>query len=240
MNPILAMGIDWDATESVDESTFLEEPEEGVPFGDLPGYAMNAKNYKAPEKDFSNDLYREEREEIWSCPMLDTWGEIGEKEADFRVRISHEAKEGRDEAQDKVRDAAGKKVKTIESRIRTAEARLATEQAESSSAKMNAGIFVLGGLLKAIFGRKTGRSGFGRGSSVTKATAAYKQHQDVANAEAKIDGLDEELKSIRDAMERELAEIAKTFDPASLDLEKETLKPRRTDVQVERVALLWR
>ncbi len=243
VNPLLETGINWDATGTVAETALKEEPEEGMAFGDLPGYAMNAKNYKAPEKDFENDLYREEREEIWSCALLDAWGEIGESEADFRVRIAHEAKEERDEAQGKVRDAAAKKVKTIESRIRTAEAKLAKEQAESSSAKMNAGISVLGGILKAIFGRKTGRSSFGRsstGSTVTKATTAYKQHRDVANAEDKIEGLQEELEAIRDTMEQELAEIARNFDPLSLDLEKETLKPRRTDVQVERVALLWK
>ncbi|MBG7609188.1 MAG: ATP-binding protein [Verrucomicrobia bacterium] len=243
VNPILETGIDWGTTGLVSEATLKEEPEQWVPFGDLPGYAMNAKNYKAPEKDFKNDLYREEREEIWSCPLLDAWGEIGETEAEFRVRIAHEAKEQRDDAMDKVCDAAAKKVKTLESRLRTAEAKLAKEKAESSSAKMNAGISVLGGLVKAIFGRKTGSRGFGRatsGGTVTKATTAYKQHRDVANAEAKIDGLQEELEAIRDTMEKELGDIAENFDPTSLVLEKETLKPRRTDVQVERVALLWK
>ena len=169
---------------------------------------------------------------------MDAWGKIGEKEADFRARISHEAKEHRDKSQEKVREAAGKKVKTIESRIRTAEASLAKEQAEASSAKMNAGISVLGGLMKAIFGRKIGRAA--TSGTVTKATSAYKQHRDVANAEAKIDNLEEEIEEILATMERELSDVAQSFDPASLKLEKETLKPRRTDVQVERVALVWK
>ncbi len=243
VNPLLENGIDWDATGTVDVDTLRQDPENGMSFGDLPGYAMNAKNYKAPESDFEEDLYRDEREEIWACPLLDAWGGIGESEADFRVRITHEAKEKRDEAADKVRDAAAKKVKTMESRLRTAEARLAKEEAEATSAKMNAGISVLGGLLKAIFGRKTGMSGLGRatsGSSVTKATSAYKQHRDVANAEARVQDVEEELEAIRAAMESELAEIAETFDPTSLALEKEVLKPRRTDVRVDRVALLWK
>lgn len=238
VNPILETGIDWDSTGSVDASVLESEPEEGYSFGDLPGYAMNAKNYKAPENDFEDDLYREEREEILTCPLVDEWGEVGENEAQFRVRISHAAKEKREEAMEKVRDAAAKKVRTMESRIRTAEAKLAKEQAEATSAKMNAGISVLGGLLKAIFGRKIGRAA--GGSSVTKATTAYKQHRDVANAEERIEDLQQELEAIRDTMENELKELAETFDPASLSLGTETLKPRRTDVQVERVALLWK
>ena len=236
LNAILETGIDWETTASVDGITLKPDPEEGISFSDLPGYAMNAKNYKAPEKDFGDELYREERVEIFSCPLLGAWGKIGEGEAEFRVRIAHEAKEKRDDAAGKVRDAAGKKAVTIESRIRTAEARLAKEQAESGAAKMQAGVSVLGGLMKAIFGRKIGSSGFG----VTKATAAYKQHRDVANAEDVVEDLQRELEGIRDAMEKELEAIARSFDPTSLALEKETLKPRRTDVKVDRVALLWK
>ena len=74
---------------------------------------------------------------------------------------------------------------------------------------------------------------------IGKATTAYKQHQDVANAEAKIAGIQEEVEAIRKALERDVEEIGRTFDPFTLPLEKETLKPTRTDVRVERVGLLW-
>ena len=240
INPILGSGIDWETTVSVDDISLMDEPAQETAFADLPGYAMNAKNYKAPEKDFEYDLYREERVEILSCPLLDAWGKIDESEADFRVRIAHEAKEKRDSAASKVRDAAAGKVRTLESRIRTAEARLSKEEAESTSAKMQAGFSVLGGLMKAIFGRKAGLGRAASGVSVTKATSAYKQHKDVVNAEARIVDLQEELKAIRDTMDEALAEISETFDPLSLKLEKEILKPRRTDVKVDRVALLWK
>ncbi len=159
-NPVLETGIDWETTGTVDGAMLKAEPEKGIGFAELPGYAMNAGNYKAPEKDFEDELYRDEREEIWSCPLVGAWGAIGEKEADFRARISHGAKEERDAAMEKVRDEAGRKVRTMESRIRTAEARVAKEQAESGAAKMNAGISVLGGLMKAIFGRKAGEVWF--------------------------------------------------------------------------------
>jgi hypothetical protein len=241
VNPILAKEIDWEKTDTVSLEVLRDKPEEGVGFAELPGYAMNAKNYSAVEKDFADDLYREERAEIWSCPALKVWGNLGEAEGDFRLRISHEAREARDEALEKARDAAEKKTKTLENRLRTAEAQLEKEKAESSSAKMNAGISVLGSILKSVFGRK---SGFGRlgGSttSVTRATTAYKQHRDVANVESKMEGIQEDIDTIRKELEKDVAEIGESFDPSTLSLEKETLKPRRTDVQVERVGLLWK
>ncbi|MBC7979791.1 MAG: ATP-binding protein, partial [Armatimonadetes bacterium] len=241
VNPILAKEIDWDETGAVDVGTLRERPEDGIGFSELPGYAMNAKNYKVVEKDFSDELYRDERAEIWTCPPLKAWGKFGETEADFRVRIAHEAREARDAALEKVRGSSAGKMKTIENRLRTAEGQLAREEAESNSAKMQVGVSVLGGILKTIFGRKTGLGSVTRGTnSVTKATSAYKQHKDVANAEARIEGLEEEIEAMKKALDDELAEIGESYDPSALSLEKETLKPTRTDVRVERVALLWK
>jgi len=243
VNPVLEKEISWDETGTVALESLREKPEEGIGFAELPGYAMNAKNYKQVEKDFEDDLYRDEREEIWSCPLLKAWGRFDEKEQDFRVRIAHEAREARDEAVMKIRDSAAQKVKTIESRIRTAQLQLAKEEAEAGSAKMQAGISVLGGILKSIFGRKSGMGTIIRGSgstSVTKATSAYKQHKDVAYAEAKVDGLEDEVKAINADMEKEIAAISASYDPSKLSLEKETLKPTRTDVKIERVGLLWK
>lgn len=99
---------------------------------------------------------------------------------------------------------------------------------------------MLGGILKSVFGRKSGFGSLTHGTtSVNKATSAYKQHQDVTNAEDKIQGILEEIEVIRKALETEMEEIGRTFDPLTLALEKETLKPTRTNVQVERVGLLW-
>jgi flagellar motility protein MotE (MotC chaperone) len=240
VNPILATGIDWESTATAPPGSLRETPEEGIAFAELPGYAMNAKNYTAVVKDFSDDLYREERAEIWVCPSLKAWGKLGESESDFRLRISHEAREARDAALEKAREAAEKKTKTLESRLRTAETQLAKEKAEADSAKMQAGISVLGGVLKSVFGRKSGFGGLTRGTTaVNKATSAYKQHQDVANAETKISGIQAEIDAIRKALEKDMEGIAESHDPSSLALEKETLKPTRTDVKVERVGLLW-
>lgn len=240
VNPIQASGIDWETTTTVSPETLRENPEDGVGYAELPGYAMNAKNYTAVVKDFEDDLYRDERAEIWACPSLKAWGKLGEAEGDFRVRISHEAREARDAVLEKAREAAEKKTKVLEGRLRTAEMQLTKEKAESGSAKMQAGISVLGGILKSVFGRKSGFGGLTSSTtSVTKATTAYKQHQDVANAETKIEGIQEEIDAIRKALEKDLEEIGESFDPTTLALEKETLKPTRTDVKVERVGLLW-
>ena len=242
VNPISAGGIDWEKQipppVKLDEKA--SEPLSGAGFAELPGFAMNAANYKQVEKDFAEFLYRNERADIFSCPQLKAFSHLAESEADFRARIVHQAREVRDAAIDKLRDAAGKKVATLEARLRTAESQLAKEKAESSSAAMQAGVSVLGGILGAVFGRKSGLGSISRGtSSIGKATGAYKQHQDVANAEAKVEGVGEEIETIKKELEDGVAKLTESFDASSLPLETESIKPAKTDVKVQTVALLW-
>lgn len=243
VNPIAEKGIDWEtsvpAPSGVDAAGTA--PAKGAGFAELPGYAMNAANYKQVEKDFSDWLYRNERADVFSCPTLKAWSKLGESEGDFRARLSHAAREERDSAIVKLRDVVAKKVSSIESRLRTAEGQLAKQKSESTSAMMTAGVSMLGGVLGAIFGRKSGLGSLGgRGaSSIGKATSAYKQHEDVSQATAKVEGINAEIAAAQSDLEDQIARLTESYDSGSISLETESIKPSRTDVKVETVALLW-
>ena len=240
VNPVTATGIDWQNFDELPAKLVASEPAAGAGFAELPGFAMNAANYKQVEKDFAEWLYRNERADVFFCQPVKTWSKLGEGEADFRARLIHQAHEARDAAIEKLRVTAAKKVATLEARLRTAEGQLAREKAESNSAKMQAGVSMLGGILGAVFGRKAGLGSITRRtSSISKATSAYKQHLDVANAEAKIEGVAGEIQAIRDELEAGIVKLTGAFDPASLPLETESIKPAKADVKVETVALLW-
>lgn len=236
VNAILPEAIDWerDLPPPLKPEDLGPEPAAGAGFGELPGFAMNAANYKQVEKDFAEWLYRNERADIFTCPSLKAFSEIGESEAEFRARLSQQAREARDAAVEKLRAATRKKLETLEGRLQTAEAGLARQKAESQSAKMQAGVSILGGLLGGLMGRK--RSA---GSALSKGTSAYKQHQDVAAAEDKVETVQQQMEELNRQLETEIAALAQSFDPAALVLETESLKPTKTNVSVESVALLW-
>ncbi|MEY5019233.1 MAG: hypothetical protein RLZ22_321 [Verrucomicrobiota bacterium] len=240
VNPIGAQGIDWESNVDLALSALSSEPVSGAKFDDLPGYAMNAANYKQVEKDFAEWMYRNERAEVFGCAALKAWSKLGESEAEFRARIGHQAREARDEAVEKLRAAAAKKIAALETRLRSAEVQLAKEKAEANAAKMQAGVSMLGGLLGGLLGRKSGLGSLTRGSTaIGKASSAYKQHQDVANADAKVAGIIAELQSLQSEMEEEVSKISASYDPTALVLETEMIKPTKTDVKVGKVALLW-
>jgi hypothetical protein len=201
---------------------------------------MNAANYKQVEKDFAEWLYRNERADVFSCPVLKEWSKLGETEADFRARLAMEAREARDAAISKLRDAATKKISSIESRLQTAQGQLAKQKAESNSAVMQAGVSVLGGILGAFLGRKSGLGSLTKGTSaIGKATGAYKQHEDVAAADAKVASINAEIEAAQAELEAGIAKLTESYDPAALALETESIKPAKTDVKVKTVALLW-
>jgi hypothetical protein len=237
VNPMGGDGIDWENETPLwlPMDALGEDPKAGVRFDELPGYAMNAANYKQVGKDFSEWLYRNERAIVFYCRELKEYSKLGESEGEFRGRLAHKAREARDAAVAKLRASIEKKLHTMESRLRTAESRLAKEKAEASSAKVRAGASILGSLLGGLLGRRSRRVA----TSINSATSAYKQQQDVALAEEKLEAVQAEIARIQQEGEEEIQKIAASYDPASLELESVTIKPLRRGVEVDLVALLW-
>ncbi len=238
VNAVLEGGIDWehDVPPPLQPEKLSTEPSPGAGFGELPGFAMNAKNYKQVEKDFSEWLYRNERAEIFSCPAVKQWSNLGEGEGEFRARLAHAARELRDAEIEKLRDKVESKLRTLENRLQTAERSLAREKGQSQSAKMDAATSVLGGLLGAVLGGRSRRSG---SATIRRSTRAYQQHQDVVAAEKKVAGIEEQIAELRAELEQDIAGLTRDHDPQHLELEIETLKPTRANVRVGSVGLLW-
>jgi DNA helicase HerA-like ATPase len=235
VNPMREEGIDWEQEVEVKLEGIRPEPSTGAGFDPLPGFAMNADNYKPVEKEFSEWLYRNERAEIFYCPALKAYANLGESEADFRVRLAQTAREARDAAVEKLRDAVESKLKTLDNRLRSAEGTLAREEAQADAAKVDAGMSVLGSLLGGLLGGRR-RSAT---TAVKSSSRAYQQHRDVAAAKEKVEAIQADIAEMEEEMKAEIAELSASFDPSALELETETLKPTRTNVGVEEVALLW-
>ncbi|BDS06105.1 ATP-binding protein [Oceaniferula spumae] len=237
-NAISDNGIDWDhdagCTHPV--KTLDSKPRKGCGFEELPGFAMNADNYKQVEKDFEDHIYRNERVEIFYCPLFKSYSQLGESEGAFRGRLATQAREVRDEAVEKLRDKYEAKIKTKEGQVDRAENTLAKEEAEASSATWDIGAKVLGGLLGGLLG---GRRRSSSSSAVTSAGRAYKQRRDVKIAEKKVEDLEEDIAELEAELNEEIGELDAQFDPSTVKLENEAIKPYKKDIDVRTVALIW-
>jgi hypothetical protein len=237
VNPMGENGIDWknETPLWLPVESLSETPKKGVGFANLPGYAMNGTNYKQVSKDFAEWLYRNERATVFHSKDLKEYSKLGEAEGEFRARLAHKAREARDEAVEKLRASVDKKLHTMESRLRTAEGRLSREKTEASSAKMQAGVSILGSLLGGLLGRKSRRVS----TSLSRATSAYKQQQDVGVAAEKVEDIQQEIARIQQDAKEKTEEIRAAYETSAIELESVSIKPTRRGVQVDSVALMW-
>lgn len=236
-NAISKDGIDWandsDCTHPL--SNLKKKPRQGCGFDELPGFAMNATNYKQVSKDFADHIYRNQRAEIFYCPLFKEYSLMGENEGAFRGRLSTIARELRDASIEKLRDKYEAKIERKRSQLERAEHSLAREQAEANSAAWNIGAKVLGGVLGNLFGGRRS-STYG---TVGSAGRAYKQRQDVRLAEKKLQGLEQDLTDLETELADDIDKLTLEFDPESVELTPETIKPYKKNIDIRAVALVW-
>jgi len=164
-----------------------------------------------------------------------------ENEGAFRVRLQQVAREKRDAQVAAIRAKFADDARKIQDREQRAQDRLNKEQQQSTASKVQAAISVGTTVLGALFGRKTISM-----STINRATTAargmgrtMKESEDVTRAN---ESLAEVLKDKADMESQMQAEIAALDSGATAATEKFdtlTIKPKRTGVQVQLVALTW-
>lgn len=236
VNPILAEAIDWenDCACTVPLKNLDKGPRKECGFAELPGYAMNADNYQLVDDQFADWIYRKERVQLFHSPLYEMYSQLGESEGDFRARLAVKGREARDEAVAKLRDSYASKLRTKASQLDRAELSVDKEKDEASNSTWQAGASILGGLLSGLLGTRKSRS-----SGVSSATRAMKQRRDVGRAEDKVDLIESELAELEAELADELNELEHKYDVSRTELEPETVKPYKKDIDIKSVALLW-
>lgn len=242
IHPIETQGINWEApVNTTDQSlSFEAQPTPGFAFTELPGYAMNAANYKTVMKDFAEWLYRNERAHLWVYPPLKAWSRLDESEGDFRTRMTPQVDALRDAAIADLKAKSEKKLQTLQQRLLTAQGQVERQQSEANAAKMQAGISVIGGIISGLLGKKSGLSSLSRSSgAIQKAAGAFKQHQDVNAAEQKAAEAASAIENFENEIHQAIDALTLEHEPTALVLETDIVKPNKSDIEIERVALLW-
>ena len=96
-------------------------------------------------------------------------------------------------------------------------------------------------MLGALFGRKK-ISATTIGKATTAARGAgrtMKQAGDVGRAEDTVGAIDQQIQDLDGELQSELAAAAAAADPATEKLETLTLRPKKTDITVGKLALVW-
>jgi hypothetical protein len=216
-------------------------PADGARFAPPPAGAARAKNYKDWEKMLESHLYQSFSMELSACPDLKLVSRSGEAEGDFAARVAQAMRERRDEEVEKLRKKYAPRLAMLEDRIRRAGERLDREKSQVGQQTMQTAISVGATVLGALLGRKlVSTSNVGRATTAMRGAGRIgKEKEDVARAAEGVDLARKQLEELQAEFEQESARIQGELDPALARTEKVMLRPRKGDITVNAVALLW-
>ena len=236
-------GDPWSEVEPLeDESIELEAtPEDNAQYAALPAELTRPKQYTTLGTALKDFLYRNRRLQIWKCAALKQNSNAGESEADFRTRLSHGAREQRDLLVEKLRTKYAPKIASIEEQIRKAEQRVEREKSQATQQTMNAAITIGSSILGALFGRKLASSAnMSRAATGMRAAGKIaKERQDIGQANESVEALTDRLAKLEEEFKAESEKIAEQMDGSALELTELQITPKKTDIVVGQVMLVW-
>ena len=142
---------------------------------------------------------------------------------------------------EKLRDQYRAKLGTLEERIRRAQQAVSREKDQASSQRMTAAISAGATILSAFMGRKVSRTAVGDAArSVRGIDRAAKQGRDVDRAEDSLEVLLARRGEIEGALAADVAALEARLDPLAEPLTSLSVRPRKSDVEVLSVVVLWR
>jgi hypothetical protein len=236
--------VDWEHAEPADFAVdaLTTEPRAGGTFASLPQVAAKPKSYATWTKEFSSWASRSQSVELVRSPKTGAISHPGESDAAFRVRVSHTAREARDEAIAKLRAKQAPKLAAMDEKIRKAEASIQKEEQQATESKFTTAVSVGASVLGAFFGRKVvSATNAGRVATAARGVSRIgRESQDVERAKANAAALVEQRQALADTLAQELQALQAEWSADGEVFDRVVVKPKRGGVQVQLVALVWR
>jgi hypothetical protein len=230
----------WAEAEEVAAAP-TREPVAGAAFADLPGGAQRSANYGKWGKALAAQLYESRKLTLYACDALKQVSRPGESEGDFRARLALVMREQRDAEADKLRQKYAPRLATLQGQRQRAAERVEREKSQASQQKMQAAISIGTSLLGAFLGRRAiSATNLGRiGTAAKSASRIGQESADVGRAEESAETVDQKLVALDKELQASIAALDTRLDPQSVPLRELPVAPRKSDIAVGRVVLLW-
>lgn len=237
------VAVDWDQAErtTLTEQDVEDEPLPAARFDPLPVDAGKPRSYDAWKRSFAAMLYRNERLELYKSPAFKLSSKAGESERDFRLRVMQAAREARDAQLERLRGKYAPKFAALQERLRKAEQQVVVQQAQATEAKAATAVSFGSAILGALLGRKVASVGnIGRASTAARRVGrSMRESGDVGRAQENAQALRQQLAVLEAAFEDEARTLGGPADPMHEELDRVDVKPKKSDIAVRTVVLVW-
>jgi len=208
------------------------QPAQGK-FYSLPQIILDDKGLKKSIRELKESLYRTEFLTIYRTKSPKLESKVGESESDFKVSLQDYLDNEKEEDITKLQERYAKKEKTLLTRLSRAKERVEKEAADSTGSMIDAGIAVLG----ALFGRTTSTK---VGRAFKKGTNILKERGDMSRATERMSSIEEDIETLTYELEDKVDALNEKFDIDNCEIETLQIKARKSDIDVEMCAVVWK
>lgn len=230
---------DWSESKNIDTdfSRFPRKAPEGATLAKVPDVVAHDKGLKSAEKELSDMLYRERKLELYRCKSPKLESRPYETLRDFKIRLHDLLNDKKEIEIEKLKDRYSRKESTLRDRLQRAKLQLEKEESDVSSkttdTMISAGIAVLG----ALFGQ---RSTSKIGTTLNKGSRILKEKGDADRAQQRVLDVEKKIEELEYELEEKIDELDERYSIDNCNIETFYIKPRRSDIVIENIALVWR
>jgi hypothetical protein len=219
--------------ESLDFEKFPHRPPSKARFQTLPDVIMKDKGLKSVTRELKNYLYQEKFLELLRCTSPKLESKVDESRVDFLVRLQDILSDKKENEIEKLQVRYAKKEKVLTNRLSRAKERVEKESSDSTSSMIEMGISVLGALFGKASPTKIGRA-------VSKGGRILKERGDMSRAEERVAQVNEDIEALEYELEDKIDALNEKYNVDNCEIETFLIKPRKTDIDVELCAIVWR
>jgi len=226
---------DWQQSIEVDSSfmNFPTNAPSNAKFQEISDLLLKDKGLKLASKELKEYLYQTQKLVLYRCKDLKLDSLEQETKMEFQIRVQDVLNEQKDIAIEKLQERYDKKLKTLLDRLERAKDRVSKEQQDSTSSMLEAGISILG----ALFGRTTPTK---LGRAVSKGSKILKERGDLSRAEQRVAKIQDDIEDLEYELEDKIETISQKYTLDNIDITPVYIKPKKGDIDLEHIALVWR
>jgi hypothetical protein len=226
----------WKGAATRDQTLITEgQPDDRGRFADLPSEMAREKSYAVFARHLKEHLYREQTLKLWKCSLVGEISKQDEAEETFRARLAPLLEAKRNSERQTLEQSHTKKLADADDRLRRAQARLSTQRWQFF-ARLGSMAWVVADTVLSVLGK--GLPGRRRSLDPAFRSVATERGQQ-STAQISLESAVQEKQVLEAQHKERMKQLDAAYNPASVAIEPLELKPQKSDIEVDKVALLW-
>ena len=241
-SPEGSLALNWDQATDLDAT--LEDldrkPVSDAVFAPVPPNMLKASSYRTWGGSFSDWAFRTQTLSVLRSQTYKLTSEPGESEEDFRDRLQELAEKKRADGIASLEQKYAAKKATYEARVLKAQQTKEKEAEQSRGRKIQTAISLGATVLRGIFGKATGAGTIGSATTAMRdVSRSIDEAGDVKRADKALQAAQAKLDELEEKLQDEIDELKEETDPDNQDLEEVLVRPRKSDIAVDALGLIW-